>query len=174
MLVKVERRARKDFAYSARMSIDNTDRAVLKDIQGSFGGALYEQDPRKAGGSRSYKLIWTRGEVERPLLLVVRHLHIKRSRARTLLHFIHRQRKVLAERSKAGSAPSPFRAVAYEEKLYRRMRELNAKGPPALPPGSDGATKEVQRKEDSRATLYRAPAFRPSGCPPTSRRSTTA
>jgi hypothetical protein len=123
MLAKVRRVVRRDSAYVARISVDNTNKAVLQDLQHSFGGSLYEQRPQKAGWSRGYKLLWIGKNVEGPLRLVAPYLRVKRDRAVTLLRFIDHQR-----RTGSGRTPSLARIVAYREALFLRMKQLNAKG----------------------------------------------
>ena len=123
MLAKVRRVVRRDSAYVARISVDNTNKAVLQDLQHSFGGSLYEQRPQKAGWSRGYKLLWTGKNVEGPLRLVAPYLRVKRDRAVTFFRFIDHQR-----RTGSGRAPSLARIVAYREALFLRMKQLNAKG----------------------------------------------
>jgi hypothetical protein len=128
MLAKVRRVVRRDSAYSARISVDNTNKAVLQDVQHFFGGTLYEQRPRKVGWSRSYKLLWTGENVEGPLRLVAPYLRVKRNRAATLLRFIDHQKRTGLGRAGRGSCFPLARIIAHRETLYLRMKELNRKG----------------------------------------------
>lgn len=117
--------------YKPRISIANTDRAVLEDIQQHYGGILVNQPPRKARWSFAYQLVWTEGMVERILRSVMPHLRIKREQARVLSKLIrHRQRTRQGRRGPNGRffAPLPSDVIAFRERLWRRVRELNARG----------------------------------------------
>jgi hypothetical protein len=128
MLSKARRVIRQDSAYVARLSIDNTYKSVLEEIQRDYGGGLFEQTPQKVGWSRSYKLLWTGCKVEGPLRLVAPYLRVKRSRARTLIRFIEHKRRTEHGRGGRWSVPPPNWVIAYREALFRRMRVLNSKG----------------------------------------------
>lgn len=129
MLAKVKRAVRLESAYVPRMSVDNTNKAVLRDIQRQYGGILFEQSPRKTDWKRSYKLVWTGNRVEAPLRLIAQHLHIKRRRAKTLLRFIDYKKRAAVGQVPRVAPPSDInRLVWYQEALYRQMRELNTRG----------------------------------------------
>ncbi len=119
--------------YRPRISIANTDRAVLEDIQQLYGGILANQPPGQARWSFAYQLVWTEGMVERILRSVMPHLRIKREQATVLSKLIrHRQRTRQGRNGPNGQffAPLPSDVIAFRERLYRRVRELNAKGVP--------------------------------------------
>ena len=116
--------------YGARVSVGNTNRTILEDVQRSYGGILTNQPTRKAGWKDAYQLIWTGRRVERFLLAVQPHLRIKRRHAKILLQFIGHKKETRQGRMGRAFAPLPLRVVAYRENLYLRVKKLNAKGPP--------------------------------------------
>ena len=113
--------------YRARVSISNTDRAVLNDIQRAYGGILANQPPRKAAWKHSYQLVWTEGMVAQLLSSIAPHLQLKRKQAKVALRLI--RHKTSLRRNGNGFAPLSDEVVAFRESLYRRMRALNARGP---------------------------------------------
>ena len=107
--------------YRARISVSNTDRAVLMDVQRSFGGILANQPPRDPGWKYSYQLVWTGGMAEPFLRCLLPYLQLKRERAEVLLEFVRHQR-----RTQHGRLSDEV--IALREGLRRRIRELNARG----------------------------------------------
>lgn len=117
--------------YKPRISIANTDRAVLEDIQQLYGGILADQPPRNARWSFAYQLIWTDGKVERVLRSVKPYLRIKREQARVLSELIRHKRRTRQGRKGPNGrffAAHPNEVVTFRESLHRRIKELNAKG----------------------------------------------
>lgn len=117
--------------YKPRISIANTDRAVLEDIQQLYGGILVSQPPRKARWSFSYQLVWTDGMVEGVLRSVMPYLRVKREQARVLSKLIcHRRGTRQGRRGRNGRyfAPHPDEIIAFRERLHRLVRDLNARG----------------------------------------------
>src|SRR2546427_10140317 len=57
--------------YRTRISVGNTDRSVLEDIQAQFGGIMTNHPPEKIGWSYAYQLIWSDGMVESILAAVM-------------------------------------------------------------------------------------------------------
>lgn len=57
ILAKVRIIDRWNLQYVPRVCIDNTDRAVLEDLQRDFGGILANQVARNARWKRGYKLV---------------------------------------------------------------------------------------------------------------------
>ncbi len=170
MIQKVKVQSHWQPQYKPRIAIANTNRAVLEDIQQAYGGILVTQPPRKSEWKCSYQLVWTDGMVERVLLVVAPHLRVKRTQAVLVLDLIrHRRSTRQGRRSRNGFfAPLPKRVMALRERLHRRVKQLNAKGP--LP---EGRTITRGERKPPAAGLYRPPAFSRSGCPPTSRPSIT-
>lgn len=116
--------------YKARIAIANTDRAVLEDIQRWYGGLLYSQPPRKPNWSHGLVLVWTDPMVEGVLLRVIEHFRLKRRQALVLSRFL-RHRAV--RRNSAGHDLSHQDWQApLTQRLYERMKRLNARGPPTV------------------------------------------
>ena len=116
--------------YGPRVSVCNTNRTVVEDIQRAFGGILTNQPARTLGWKDAYQLVWIGRRVE-PLLLAIRpHLRIKRRQARILLQFIGHRRKTRQGRVGRSFARLPDGVMAYREAIFVRMRKLNARGPP--------------------------------------------
>lgn len=117
--------------YKPRISIANTDKDVLVQIQQIYGGILTNQPPRNAAWRFAYQLVWTDGMVGPLLSEVKRHLIIKRNQSAVLEDLIrsHRMifgnRRTIASRSRAVSAS----VVARQERLYRTVKRLNRRGP---------------------------------------------
>lgn len=129
MLAKVKRLAHWSPGYAARVYVDNTNKAILEDIQRGFGGILTDQPAREPGWKHGYKLVWSGRRVDRLLSLIEPYLQVKRSRARILLQFIgHKRRTKQGHVGRSFARLSPW-VLTYRETLYRRMRELNARGP---------------------------------------------
>ena len=114
--------------YRARISVANTDRAVLEDVQLTYGGMLMNQPPSKARWSHAFQLVWTDGMVEPILLLMLPYLRVKRRQAHVMMTFIRHKKRTRQGREGRYFAPFPDKVIAYREDLHRRIRALNAKG----------------------------------------------
>jgi len=118
--------------YKPRISIANTDKEVLQQIQQAYGGILTNQPPRKAAWRFAYQLIWTDGMVG-PLLSVVKpYLIIKRDQAGVLEQLIRSRRRMLQDRKPSAkrSVGIPASVLAEQAELYRKVKRLNRRGPP--------------------------------------------
>jgi len=116
--------------YKPRISIANTNKEILEQIQQRYGGILANQPPRKAAWRFSYQLIWTDGRVG-PLLSVVRpYLRIKRIQLGVLEDLIVSRRRALRDREPARRRGRnlPPTVLAHQERLYRQVRQLNRRG----------------------------------------------
>jgi hypothetical protein len=121
--------------YAPRVTVCNTNRAILEDLQHSFGGILAHQPRRVPGWKDADQLVWT-GRKVKPLLLAVKpFLEIKRRQARILLQFITHRKKTRQRRIGRSFSHLSAGVIAYREGLFLRMRKLNAKGPVALNKG---------------------------------------
>lgn len=131
MLARVLRRSLPKYGYVPRVSIDNTNRAILETIRRSYGGTIYENRRQEAGWKTVYKLLWTGPRGEPVLRSVAPYLRLKSNHARTLLSFIHHVRITDRARVERYAAVSDT-TTAYREALYWRVRRLNARGPPRV------------------------------------------
>lgn len=114
--------------YRARLSVSNTKKAVLLELQGAYGGILVNQAARVTGWSDAYQLVWTDGRVHTVLLAVAPWLRIKREQAKILVSLVRHIRGTRQRRAGRFFARHPDAVIAFREALYRRARELNAKG----------------------------------------------
>lgn len=156
MLSKAKVVIRWNPTYAAKVYVDNTNKAILKDIKRSYGGTITTQPSRKAGWKPGYKLVWTGNRVEQLLSLILPYLHIKRCRARILLRFINHKKNTKQRRIGMGFAPLPDRVARYREHLYRRMKGLNAKGPVLSPTKWTPGVESVKSARPERNYIHRS------------------
>ena len=119
--------------YRARISVSNTQRAVLEDLQRTFGGILCDDPRSEVRWKHAYQLVWTGGMVEELLRSVMSHLRLKRKQAAVIEDFICHQRSTRQGRKGRNGrffATLPDSVIAHREGLYRKMRALNARGLP--------------------------------------------
>ena len=116
--------------YRARVSISNTNKAVLEEIQRAYGGILANQPAPRAEWRHAYQLVWTDGMVERNLLLVAPYLRVKKEHVRLMMQFTRHKKGTRQGREGRRFAPLPEDVVSIRDALHVRMKELNAKGPP--------------------------------------------
>jgi len=121
--------------YAPRVQVCNTNRAIMEDLQKSFGGVLAHQPSRVLGWKDADQLVWTGLRVKPLLLAVIPFLQIKARQARLLLQFIRHRKRTHQRRIGSGFARLPPGVIAYREALFLRMRKLNAKGPSATNAG---------------------------------------
>jgi len=117
--------------YGARVQVCNTNRIVLEDLRRTFGGVITYQSRRSVRWKDSYQLVWTGRKVEPLLRAVEPHLRLKRRNARIVMRFIDHRKRTHQGRAGRFFGHLPKRVIAYREALYQRMKQLNAKGPPA-------------------------------------------
>jgi len=118
--------------YRARISIGNTDKPVLEEIRGRFGGIMTNQPSARVGWRHAYQLIWSDGMVERLLLSVLPYLIVKRRHAMVMLALVDHKKATRQGRAASEFARHPRKVIAFRENLRQRMKALNAKGPPAI------------------------------------------
>ncbi len=125
--------------YRARITLSNTCRTVLEDVQRAFGGILVDDPRSKSIWKRSYQLVWIGGMVEQLLLAVMSHLRVKREQAAVLMDFVRHQKSTRQGRQGRNGrffATLSNEVIAYREGLYRRIRALNTRGLPILTAGA--------------------------------------
>ena len=121
--------------YRARISLSNTYRAVLEDVQRAFGGILVDDPRSEVRWKHAYQLVWTGRTVGQLLSSLMPHLRLKQEQAEVMMDFISHQRS--SRQGREGRNGRFFAAlsdgvIAYREGLYRHMRALNARGLPIL------------------------------------------
>ncbi len=119
--------------YVPRICISNTKKSVIEDLHLAFGGILADKPPQRAGWKRGYLLIWTIGTIEHVLDAVEPYLISKRGQAVVMREFVRHVKATRRAPKHVGAAMHPDQVLAFRAKLCERMRELNAKGPPARP-----------------------------------------
>ncbi len=115
-------------SFRLRISVANTDRAVLEDIQRTFDGILVRCSRPKAHWKPAYRVVWTNAVASRVLRRVAHHLRVKREQGQILLAFAEHSAATAPPRSGRFFASFPDEVLAYREGLYRQVRELNARG----------------------------------------------
>ena len=133
MIAKTTDRTYHRTRYVARICVSNTKKSVIEELQRAYGGILADKPPQRAGWKRGYLLIWTVGMIERVLDAAGPYLISKRGQAMVMTEFIRHVKGTPRALRHKGSADLPGEVLAVRAGLYRRMRELNAKGPYAQP-----------------------------------------
>src|SRR3990172_2079342 len=117
--------------YRARISLSNTDKAVLEKIRRSYTGILANQPARNPRWKDVYQLVWSGGMVWRLLSSVARHLRVKREQAAVLMAFVRHQKSTRQGRQGRNGrffGPLSERVIAHRNGLCNRIRALNARG----------------------------------------------
>ncbi len=130
MIARSRSRRYGTICYRARITVSNTNRNILKEIQDEYGGILAEDPKAQVGWKNTFQLIWTNGMVGDLLRRVTPFLRVKGRQAEILLDFIDHMRETPQSRTGDGRsfAPHPPEVMEFRETLYRCMRTLNAKG----------------------------------------------
>ena len=131
MITKSKDSANGRSQYRARISVANTNRAVLEEIRRMHGGILVWQPRSQSRWSHAYQLVWSDGMVGGVLAAVRPYLQIKREQAEVLANFIrHRHLTRRGRTMRRFFVPLPSSVIAFREALYRRNKRLNARGVP--------------------------------------------
>ncbi len=116
--------------YRARMSVANTEKRILEEIQKGYGGNMVVEPRKKASWRCLHQLVWTGPMVKEPLTAVGPHLRVKREQAAILLEFVRHVDDTAICRAPDGSrfATFPDDVLSYREALHMQTRLLNARG----------------------------------------------
>lgn len=128
MIVKSRDRRNRRFQYRARISVVNTDRTVLEDIQKAYGGVVVCQRRTRAGWNPIYQLVWSDGMVERLLSSVMSYIRIKQKQACLLTDFMRHKNGTRQGHNGRYFAPLPAEVMALRESFRKRVGGLNARG----------------------------------------------
>ena len=128
MILRSKRPSGSGTEYRARISVSNTDRAVLADLQMNCRGILTNQPTQNARWRHAFQLVWTDGMVEPILLLMLPYLEVKRRQADLMMTFLRHKKCTRQGREGRYFAPLPDKIIAYREDLHRRIQTLNARG----------------------------------------------
>lgn len=136
MITKSRDRLTGRFQFRARISVSNTERSILEEIQQAYGGILANQAAAREGWSHAYQLLWTDARARSLLASVSSFLEVKWEQAVILAAFLDHKKGTRQRRNGQRFAPLPPCILARREGFYRRIKGLNAKGCPE--PAKDG------------------------------------
>ena len=115
--------------YCVRITISNTNRAILKEIMEDWGGTIHSMGVRRSGWKPGFVLIWTNAAGARLLYRAHRYLRVKSQHAVALLEFTEHLQKCVRRRDELGRLlPYPRHVMEIREAFFRRLRQLNQKG----------------------------------------------
>jgi len=118
------------YEYCVRISIYNTDLVVLREIRRTWGGTLTRVASRNPRWKPSYALIWTNAAAARFLFHIAPHLRVKSRQAAALFLFVRHLRTCRRRRDRFGRLlPLSKTQQRIREGFYRRLKNLNRKGP---------------------------------------------
>ena len=124
------RRDHRSPEYCLRLSVYNTNRRILEDIQRTTGGTMSVIDQRQAGWKVSYALIWTNAAAARLIRKIKPFLVVKSEQSRALLAFDRGIQAGHRLRDKAGRLlPLTPRDVRSRQAFYDRLKRMNRRGP---------------------------------------------
>jgi len=128
-LARIRRRHRTS-EYCLRLSIYNTNRAILEEIKRTTGGTMSVVGQRRAGWKPSYALILTNAAAARVIRKIKPFLLVKSEQSEALLAFDQRIRAGRRLRDKAGRLlPLARQEVRFRQAFYNRVKRMNRKGP---------------------------------------------
>lgn len=140
--------------YCVRVSIANTNREILGEIQQELGGTIAESRRRNPKWKLGYSLIWTNAAAVGILRRIAPHLRVKSSNAVALLEYTEHVIEYGRPRDRKGRIlPLSKEEMKVREAYHERLRRLNARGP--REPGDAGRTagEESRRKETGSISL---------------------
>lgn len=118
------------YEYCVRVSIANTNKAVLREIREDWGGTIHcmgRSRPRR--WKPGFVLIWTNAAAARLLVRVRPHLWLKSDHANYLLDFAEHIRECQRRRDELGRLLSFSRQEKeIREAYWRRLKRLNRRG----------------------------------------------
>lgn len=119
--------------YSVRISIANTDRLILREIQKDFGGTLHDYCFRNAKWKQGHVLVWTNAATVGLLTKVAPYLRVKSRQVQALVKFALHLAECRRSRDCYGRLlPLPRAELKIREACYWRLRALNARGSGAM------------------------------------------
>src|SRR3989442_737672 len=126
-LARIRRRHRAS-EYCLRLSIYNTNRAILEEIKRTTGGTMSVVGQRRAGWKPSYALILTNAAAARVIRKIKPFLLVKSEQSEALLAFDQRIRAGRRLRDKAGRLlPLARQEVRFRQAFYNRVKRMNRK-----------------------------------------------
>lgn len=117
--------------YCVRVTISNTNRAILEGIQTDWGGTIHSMGPRRPRWKPGFVLVWTNAAAARLLRRARCHLRVKSQHADALLEFTEHLQKCERRRDELGRLlPLSEGETQVREAFFKRLRRLNRKGVP--------------------------------------------
>lgn len=136
--------------YCVRISIANTNKQILEEIQYGYGGTLASSGERRPKWKPGYALIWTNAAAGRLLAKVAPHLLVKSSHASALLEFLEHLRSCQRKRDRKGRLlPHSREEIRIREAFYKRLKHLNLRGTSS---GRSGAHADSQKQKGDRVS----------------------
>src|SRR5881628_3015542 len=127
-LARIRRRHRTS-EYCLRLSIYNTNRAILEEIKRTTGGTMSVVGQRRAGWKHSYALILTNAAAARVIQKIKPFLLVKSEQSEALLAFDQRIRAGRRVRDAAGRLlPLARREIRFRQTVYNRVKRMNRRG----------------------------------------------
>lgn len=127
-LNRIPRRGRST-EYCVRLSITNSNRGILREIQGFYGGTLAQGNNRNSRWKPGYVLIWTNAAATQIIETIAPCLVVKARQAKALLEFSDHIRSCRRRRDEKGRLlPLSEREMEVRRAFFRRLKLLNAKG----------------------------------------------
>ncbi len=124
--------------YCVRVTIANTNRAILREIQGDWGGTIHSMGPTHSGWKPGFVLVWTNAAAARLIRRARRYLRIKSQHATALLEFTEHVQKCERRRDELGRLlPLSEDETRVREAFFKRLRGLNRKGVPMSSQGEE-------------------------------------
>jgi hypothetical protein len=115
--------------YCIRLSIYNTHRPVLDDVQKIWGGTLSIVARKLHAWKTSYALIWTNSAAASVIRKMAPYLIVKQRQAKALLAFDERIQSGHRFRdSKGRLLPLPAFELRAREAIYLKLKQLNQRG----------------------------------------------
>lgn len=130
--------------YCARVTISNTNRSILREIQKDWGGTIHSMGVRRSGWKPGFVLVWTNAAAARLLRRIERYLRVKSEHADALLEFTDHLDKCERRRDELGRLLTLSEAeTKVREAFFRRLKRLNLKGVAGL--SQDNETSDSER-----------------------------
>jgi len=134
--------------YCLRLSVYNTNREILDEIQRIWGGTLSVVEQRKPNWKQSYALIWTNASAARLLEQLAPFLRIKSRQVDTCLRFQEHIRRCKRQRTSGGQLASlSLDERMIRERYYRRLKELNTRDPAVRRQTGDSAPPWIRQQD---------------------------
>ncbi len=141
MIMKSKQHGHRWPRYTGRICVSNTKYPVLEAIRRTYGGALVNQRAPNKAWSDAYQVVWSEGAIGGMLELLTPKLRIKRRQGAVLAQFMRHKARFTGLPPK--SRPSGEQ-LSGSEALYRKMKHLNAKGPPHSKQPSSGTRRRTK------------------------------